>query len=273
MTELNLPLIVEPDELEQYLGDARLRVVDLSQDAFYAQHHIPNAVHLAYNQIVAARPPTLGLLPDASRISEALSTLGITPETHVVASDDEGNGKAARLLWTLEAIGHKRFSLLNGGSRTWVYEGRASEEGFVTVKRSDYPIVRIHDEPIATKEYIHSKLNAAKVRIVDTRSAAEYLGQENRAARGGHIPGAINFEWTKAIDTARGSRLRTESELGRLLTPLGITPNKEIIVYCHTHHRSAHTYIVLKSLGYPKVKGYPGSWSDWGNDPETPIKK
>lgn len=273
MNDLNLPLVVEPSELEQHLGHHKVRVVDLSQDAFYGQHHVPHAVHLAYNQIVSAKPPTLGLLPDLSRLSETLSSLGLTPDCHIIACDDEGNGKAARLLWTLDALGHKNLSLLNGGSRAWVYEGHPTEEGFTPAKRGDYPLIHWQEHSIATKEYILNKLNSAKTRLVDTRTAAEFMGQDTRATRGGHIPGAVNFEWTKAIDTARGWRIRNESELGRLLTPLGITPNKEVIVYCHTHHRSAHTYWVLKSLGYPKIKGYAGSWSDWGNDPETPVKK
>jgi thiosulfate/3-mercaptopyruvate sulfurtransferase len=92
------------------------------------------------------------------------------------------------------------------------------------------------------------------------------------AKRGGHIPGAVNIEWTDAMDKQHDLRLKPENELRQLLESKGITPDKMIVMHCQTHHRSAHTYILLKSLGYEKIKGYPGSWSDWGNEPNTPIE-
>jgi thiosulfate/3-mercaptopyruvate sulfurtransferase len=85
-------------------------------------------------------------------------------------------------------------------------------------------------------------------------------------------PGAVNFDWVNAIDQTRNLRLKPAEVLKQTFSNLGATPDKEVIVYCQTHHRSAHTFIVLKSLGYPHVRGYPGSWSEWGNSPETPIE-
>ena len=93
-----------------------------------------------------------------------------------------------------------------------------------------------------------------------------------RAERAGHVPGAVNFDWVNAIDQTRSLRLKPAQELKQVLSQLGVTPDKEAIVYCQTHHRSAHTYIVLKSLGYPRVRGYPSSWSEWGNSTETSIE-
>ena len=108
--------------------------------------------------------------------------------------------------------------------------------------------------------------------FLDTRTPEEYRGINVRALRGGHIPGAVNFNWLDAIDQARNLRLKPAEDLRRLLEAAGAGPDKEVIAYCQTHHRSSHTYVVLKSLGYPRIKGYPGAWSEWGNLADTPVE-
>jgi thiosulfate/3-mercaptopyruvate sulfurtransferase len=108
---------------------------------------------------------------------------------------------------------------------------------------------------------------------LDTRSPGEYAGIDIRAARGGHIPGAVNMNWTEAMDPGRQLRFKPDHTLRRMLESKGVTPDKEVVVYCQTHHRSAHTYIVLKHLGYPRLRGYPGAWSEWGNSAELPIER
>jgi thiosulfate/3-mercaptopyruvate sulfurtransferase len=125
---------------------------------------------------------------------------------------------------------------------------------------------------LADLAYIRAHLEDPAVILVDTRSPLEYTGQKRLAERGGHIPGAVNFDWVNAMDMQNNLRLKPADALRQQLTGLGITPDKEVIVYCQTHHRSAHTYVVLKSLGYSRIKGYPGSWSEWGNLRDTPVE-
>lgn len=132
----------------------------------------------------------------------------------------------------------------------------------------------IHNpEGIANKDYILSRLGQDDLALLDTRSPSEYAGLDVRAARGGHIPGAVNMNWTDAMDLGNHLRFKPDATLRDMLGNLGITPDKEVIVYCQTHHRSAHTYMVLKHLGYPLVRGYPGAWSEWGNDPHLPVEQ
>lgn len=271
MADLKLPLLIEPAELVQHLGKSDLAVVDLNQPGVYARAHVPDAVPLDYGRIVAPRPPAAAVLPSAEQLTDVLGSIGLTPNQHVVAYDDEGNGRAARFLWTLDAIGHRGTSLVNGGLRAWLAEGHPTESGTRSIARSRYP-VHIVGDVVADKEYLLAHLNDPAIAIVDTRTPEEYAGTNQRALRAGHIPGAINFNWTDAMDPARHLRLREAAELKRALERLGVTPDKEVITYCQTHHRSAHTYMVLRILGYPRVRSYPGSWSEWGNLPDTPIE-
>ncbi|MNE76898.1 Thiosulfate sulfurtransferase [compost metagenome] len=116
-----------------------------------------------------------------------------------------------------------------------------------------------------------SRLGASDLAIWDARTPAEYRGEKVLAARGGHIPGAVNFEWTAGMDHERALRIRRD--MPQILEKLGITPDKEVITHCHTHHRSGFTYLVARALGYPNLKGYAGSWSEWGNHPDTPVER
>jgi thiosulfate/3-mercaptopyruvate sulfurtransferase len=266
-----LPILLQPGELEQRLDDKNLVIIDLCSEKSYLSCHVPGAVHLDYAHIVAARPPVMGLLPDEDRLNLMLSSIGLTLESHVVAYDDEGNGRASRLVWTLEELGHERFSLLDGGLKAWLIEGHPVKQDRETRLPSHFRGT-YQGNKVADKKYILAHLFDPDVVILDARSPAEYHGEDIRAQRGGHIPGAVNFEWMRAIDQERNLRFKPVDKLRSMLESLGITPDKEVICHCQTHHRSAHTYMVLKYLGYPKVKGYPGSWSEWGNDPDTPIE-
>ena len=267
-----MPLIIEPNDLDQLLDKADVVIVDLCKAKQYAQAHIPGAHFINYADIVRIKKPVMGLLPDAEIFSKLVSDLGITENTHVIAYDDEGGGCASRFIWTLNVFGHKNASLLNGGLHSWANEGHAlSNEATTSAEPSSYSLSNTENYS-ADREHIQQHLDDKNTVLLDTRSAAEFSGEKKFADKAGHIPGAIHFEWTDAMDRNNNLRLLPEGVIEQRLEQLGVTKEKEVICYCQSHHRSAFTYLMLRHLGYENVKGYPGSWSDWGNQTDTPIE-
>jgi thiosulfate/3-mercaptopyruvate sulfurtransferase len=264
-----IPLLLEPEQLRVLLEEKHLVVIDLCKETTYSQLHIPGALHLAYSRIVASNHPMHGLLPDSKLLSQTLSEHGIGNHSHVVAYDDEGGGNASRLLWTLEAMGHRRYSLLNGGLHAWANEGHACSREFTSPARANFT-ASPNPHAIASAEYIAEQLGEPDFALWDARSWNEYAGISRFSRYPGHIPGAVNLDWLEVMDRDRNLRLKADEALTAQLSRLGLAPDKEIVTYCQTHHRSSLAWFVLRYLGYQRCRGYPGSWSEWGNSDDTP---
>lgn len=261
--------LLEPNELEPLLGDPDLLIVDLCNDGLYPRHHIPGAIHVSPTELVCGIPPAAGKLPSQQQLEQLFSRIGLTPNKRVVAYDDEGGGWAGRFIWTLEVIGHPHSSYLNGGIHAWKNEGHPVESGIIEPTPSPVSIT-VHPEAIAEIDDILPRLGQADFAILDARSPSEYQGLRPAARRSGHIPGAINCEWTALMDPARNYRIRSDAR--EYLASLGLTPDRELVTHCQSHHRSGFTWLVARLLGYPRVRGYHGSWSEWGNREDTPIE-
>ena len=173
--------------------------------------------------LVDGEKPATGRLPGAERLSDALSGIGYAPGRQVVAYDDEGGGHASRLLWTLHVLGHVGGSLLNGGYSGWVAEGLRVHAGASEPAASNYrgTLTRV---AVADAEYIRARIDDPGVVILDARSPDEFAGRDRRARRGGHIPGAVNLNWTDTMDAARHRRLHSAAVLRDMLIERGITP-------------------------------------------------
>lgn len=268
--ESALPIVLTPAEAAARVASGAVRIVDMRKPEAFAEGHVPGAVALDYAALVREDKPVGGLLPDDATLSGVFSRLGIVPGQPVIAYDDDGNGRAARLVWTLHAVGHDAAAIMDGGFAAWREAGLAVEREARSIPTTRYE-ARARGAVVAERAWLLAHLDDPDVVVVDTRSAKEYAGEDVRAARGGHVPGAVNFDWVRALDGEHHKRLWPRERLLAELAALGVTPQREVVTYCQTHHRSSHTYVVLKWLGFERVRGYPGAWSDWGNQPDTPV--
>ena len=266
-------LLLEPGRLTDFLASCAHPVrSDVGSSENYFKHHLPSAVFFDYRHLILGQPPAPGKLPVTELLSRALAESGIDRDKTVIAYADEGGGKASRLLWTLDLLGFEHLHLVNGGLHAWAQEKLPVEDGSSSAIASSPVNLEFNQAKIADKAFILANLDNPEVLIWDVRTTEEYAGTRPRARRNGHIPGAVNLDWMSTIDRDNGLRYLPDETLVNLLKSKGITVDKTIIPHCHTHHRSAHSAILLKYLGYPNVQASPGSWSEWGNAEDTPVE-
>ena len=236
---------------------------------------LPKAVFFDLSLLVRSDPPAEGLLPNASQLNGALESIGFTRKRPVLAYDLELGLAASRLIWTLHCAGITATSLLEGGLSAWIEHGLAVQPQRRIPQPSsglDLPDPQDSSSVIDLAELKSKVLGSAPPLLIDTRSAEEYSGVDVRSARGGHIPGSVSWDWRRLLED-RSGRLLSPAALRAELKALGIEdPGREIVTYCQTHHRAALTWLVLRRLGYKRVRGYAGSWSEWGNRDDTPIE-
>ena len=255
------PLLVDTDYLAEVT--ARVVIVDIgrSLEDFQASH-IPGARYFDRASIYGEVDGISGMFPGVESAVSGIEASGISTGDTVVIYDNARSLWAARLFWTLEYLGHDKVSILDGGLGKWIADGLPLETGgSATSPGRFYP--EVQDALLVSGEHIASNLD--ELLIIDTRSPGEYAGTDIRAARGGHIPGAVNINWIYNVTEDQAPTFLPLTELGEFYDSYGVDRSQSVVTLCQTGVRGAHTYFTLRLLGYKNVALYDGSWAEWGN--------
>ena len=210
------------------------------------------------------------MFPGVESAIAGIVAAGISSGDSVVIYDNARSLWAARLFWTLEYLGHDKVSILDGGLGKWTGDGLHLETDAKPVSAGSFYAKVQEDRLVDVAEIVS---NIDEIFIIDTRSPAEYAGKDVRAARGGHIPGAVNINWIFNITEDETPTFLPLTELGEFYDSYGVDESRQIVTLCQTGVRGAHTYFALRFLGYKNVALYDGSWAEWGNSEnqiETP---
>jgi thiosulfate/3-mercaptopyruvate sulfurtransferase len=265
-------LLVDTTWLAAHLSDANLRIVDLRPRG-YPESHIPGAVWLDNNAIrIANRPPTF--LPTTAEFEQLMARLGIGNTTRVIAYDERGGIYAARLWWILNHHGHSNVALLDGGWITWKADQRPTN----TIVPAPAPAtftVKSGTVKVATAQDVLNAINKPGVKLVDARTQGEIEGKDLRnIKRGGFIESSVPVYWEDTLD-ATTKTFKSAADIQKLYRDRGITPADDVITYCQIGMRASHDLFTLALIGHDltKLRTYYGSWEEWGNRDDTPIKK
>lgn len=272
-------MLVETDWVAEHLEDPHVRIVESDEDPLlYEISHIPGAVKIDW--FTTLQHPVRREFIDKAAFEALCSELGIANDTTVVFYGDKNNWFACYALWLFQYYGHSSLKIMNGGRAKWEKEGRPMVKDVPSYPKTTYRAKDPDPSIRAFRDDVFRHLEK-KEPLVDVRSPKEYSGEllhmpnypQEGALRGGHIPGAVNIPWSSAVNEADGT-FRSVEELALLYERYGITRDKDIIAYCRIGERSSHTWFVLKYLlGYPRVRNYDGSWTEWGNLVNAPIEK
>lgn len=278
---VNQDVLVSTDWVAQHLQDANVRIVESNEDPLlYPSGHIPGSVQVDWTTDL--NDPLRRDYLDKAGFDKLASRIGITNDTTVVFYGDKNNWWATYAFWVFQLFGHNKAKIMDGGRLKWEKEGRELTRDVPQYPPTQYRAPERNDTQIrAFRDQVLKHVETRKP-LVDVRSPDEFSGKklhmegypQEGALRGGHIPGAKSVPWARAINPDNGT-FKTADELRAIYEQeQGLKPDDDVIAYCRIGERSSHTWFVLKYLlGYPTVRNYDGSWTEWGNSVGVPIEK
>jgi thiosulfate/3-mercaptopyruvate sulfurtransferase len=266
-------LLVSTAWVAAHAYDRNVRVVDMRTRGFF-EGHIPGAVPLANDLIrIPDRPPLF--LPTEEEFERLMMRLSISNSTRVVVYDDRGGIYAARLWFVLNAFGHTNVALLDGGWTKWITEGRPTTTAPTDVHAPVAGMFRakLNLGLVATAADVLGAIGNPGVKIVDARTPAEIEGRDLRGIkRGGAVPSSVPVYWEDTL-TLDQRTFKSRAEIEKLYLDRGVGANDEAIIYCQVGMRASHDAFTLALIGRTKFRVYYGSWEEWGNRADLPIKK
>ena len=271
-------VLVSTEWVAQHLNDTAIRIVEVDVDtAAYDQGHVPNAI--AWNWTTELCDTLVRDIIPPAKFEALMAASGISNGTTVILYGDNNNWFAAWALWQMKVYGHQDVRIMNGGRKKWLAEGRELGSQAPTVSTASYRAAAPDLSLRAFLPEVQAAVKSGSAALVDVRSPAEFTGEilappglPETCQRGGHIPGAKSIPWGKACN--EDGTFKSPDDLRQLYGGAGVTPDRPVIAYCRIGERSSHTWFVLKHLlGYPDVKNYDGSWTEWGNLVGAPVEK
>ena len=274
-------VLVDTETVSKNLGNNSLKIVEVDYDPenAYRQGHLQGASLIWWKRDI--NDPITRDIVSKSQFEDLLSRNGITTQSEVILYGDFNNWFAAFVFWIFKYYGHENVKIMNGGRKKWEIENRSYTKDEPQIQKTNYVAQPPNEGLRAYLFDVRRSLDKRDTVLVDVRSPKEFSGEitapaeypMEHAQRGGHIPNASNIPWASAVNDTDGT-FKSVEELKKIYETKGITPDKDVICYCRIGERSSHTWFVLKYLlGYPQVRNYDGSWTEWGNMIGNPIEK
>jgi thiosulfate/3-mercaptopyruvate sulfurtransferase len=277
----NPNVLVTTDWVLEHLNDSNVRIVESNEDhLLYFTGHIPNAIHIDWTEDL--NDPIIRDYLNKEKFEILLSKKGIANDSTVIFYGDKNNWLAFYAFWIFQLFGHSNAKIMDGGRLKWEKENKPMTKDIPNFPATNYKAKERDDSKIRAFRDDVLKFISEKKKLVDVRSPEEYTGQRlhmpdypnEGALRGGHIPGAVNIPWARAINSEDGTFKSFEDLKKIYIDENKLNPDDEIIAYCRIGERSSHTWFVLSYLlGFQKIKNYDGSWTEWGNLVNVPIEK
>ena len=273
-------VLTDTQWVENHLKDGNVRIAEVDYDprANYELGHIPGSVLFDWKRDIND-PISRNILSKQS-CEELLQRFGINDDTTLILYGDFNNWFAAFAFWVFKYYGYRDVKIMDGGRKKWLEEDRQLTKEVPNYPKGNFKASEPDDNIRVFMNYVKETLGKKDKALVDVRSPKEFTGEilappeypTEHAQRGGHIPGAANIPWGQAVND--DGTFKSVDELKKLYEAKGIIPDKEIITYCRIGERSSHTWFVLKYLlGYPNVRNYDGSWTEWGNMIANQVEK